>query len=243
MSVFQALAEALTTSKGMVGRRLLDCSDLWPLESECNKIVNGVIGTWEKEVKKWKGKYQYWVDLAGSRWDLYQKYKDLAGSRWDLYQKFKGIAEYWEAKAGSRWDLYQEWKGKAGDALNEIKDWTDKWQDAVKEIDELGGEIANLGDEIQDLVKDVGAFADNLEKKLVDFVKLTSPAQLMQLAIAGIKETLSNEDGVCLPSCPGDHINSGEEQDLVPGLDDLKIRASHHMIAHAYRILPAHATR
>ena len=57
ISVFQALAEALTTSKGMVGRQLLSCSDLdsaltpgWVL-SECAKIVRAVEATWAKASK------------------------------------------------------------------------------------------------------------------------------------------------------------------------------------------------
>merc|ERR1719424_628955 len=57
---YTALAEALTTTKGMVGRRLLQCSDLstcinfpWPVgrecigfEWQCNSIVNGITATW-----------------------------------------------------------------------------------------------------------------------------------------------------------------------------------------------------
>ena len=67
--LFQALAEALTTSKGMVGRRLLECSDLswsqcfhwpWPVgkkchsigfANDCNNIVNTFKATWD-EAKK-----------------------------------------------------------------------------------------------------------------------------------------------------------------------------------------------
>ena len=96
-------------------------------------------------------------------------------------------------------------------------------------------------DGVEQLVLDVGAFAVKLGDDLVDFVgKLPSPAGLMQLAIDGIKEEL--EDGLCLaPSCPGYHINSGEEQDLVPGLVDLEILASPRMIAHAYMLHLAHA--
>ena len=62
----QALAEALTTTKGMLGRRLLQCSDLstricapWPISKchntgfahECNSIVNAFKATWDKARK------------------------------------------------------------------------------------------------------------------------------------------------------------------------------------------------
>ena len=49
--LFQALAEALTTSKGMVGRRLLSCSDFWPVEGLCNEIVKGLNAAWSTTVK------------------------------------------------------------------------------------------------------------------------------------------------------------------------------------------------
>ena len=95
------------------------------------------------------------------------------------------------------------------------------------------------------LVLDVGAFAVELADDLVDFIgELPSPAGLMQLAIDGIREKLFKDNGLCLaPSCPGYHINSGVEEDLVPGLDDLEILASHRMIAHSYHNHPAHAAR
>eukprot|EP00964_Phaeocystis_antarctica_P016184 scaffold8941_cov44-Phaeocystis_antarctica.AAC.1 len=95
-------------------------------------------------------------------------------------------------------------------------------------------------DGVEQLVLDVGAFAVKLGDDLVDFVgKLPSPAGLMQLAIDGIKKELFKDNGLCLaPSCPGYHINSGVEEDLVPGLDDLEILASHRMITHSYRIIP-----
>ena len=83
-------------------------------------------------------------------------------------------------------------------------------------------------DGVEQLVLDVGAFAVKLGDDLVDFVgKLPSAAGLMQLAIDGIKKKLFKDNGLCLaPSCPGYHINSGVEEDLVPGLDDLEILAS-----------------
>ena len=89
-------------------------------------------------------------------------------------------------------------------------------------------------DGVEQLVLDVGAFVVKLGDDLVDFVgKLPSPAGLMQLAIDGIKKKLFKDNGLCLaPSCPGYHINSGVEEDLVPGLDDLEILASHHAPMH-----------
>ena len=96
---------------------------------------------------------------------------------------------------------------------------------------------------MEQLVLDVGAFAVKLGDDLVDFIgKLPSPAELMQLAIKGIEVKLSKDGGLCLaPSYPGYHINSGEEQDLVPGLDDLEILASHRMITHAIASRPRNA--
>ena len=98
-------------------------------------------------------------------------------------------------------------------------------------------------DGVERLVLDVGAFAVELADGLVDFIgQLPSPAELMQLAITGIKDKLSKAGGLCLApasSCPnGHHINSGKQEDLVPDLDNLEILASHRMIAHAYRIPP-----
>ena len=83
-------------------------------------------------------------------------------------------------------------------------------------------------DGVEQLVLNVGAFAVKLGNELVAFVgTLPSPAGLMQLAIDGIKKKLFKDNGLCLaPSCPGYHINSGVEEDLVPGLDDLEILAS-----------------
>ena len=52
ISVLQALAEALTTSNDMVGRRLVSCSDFdsWlipnAVERTCNEIVRAVKATW-----------------------------------------------------------------------------------------------------------------------------------------------------------------------------------------------------
>ena len=84
------------------------------------------------------------------------------------------------------------------------------------------------------LARDVAAFAKNLENELTKFIdSLPTPAELMRLAINEIKQALISDDGLCLaPSCPGYHINSGKEQDIVPGNSDvLEILAS-HLIAH-----------
>ena len=92
------------------------------------------------------------------------------------------------------------------------------------------------------LGQDVAAFAKNLEDELTKFIdSLPTPAELMRLAINEIKEALISDDGLCLaPSCRGFHINSGEEQDIVPGDSDvLEILAS-HLIAHTHI---AHAMR
>ena len=93
----------------------------------------------------------------------------------------------------------------------------------------------NVFDEVENMVEVSANFAIDFKKDLTEFIdSLPSPAQLMQLAGDFIKEKLLSDDGLCLsPSCPGIHINSGVEEDLVPDLDDLEILASHH-ITHAY---------
>ena len=51
LSVFQALAEALTTSNGMMGRRLLACADVLSYglgRGKCEEIVNGFKAAWDK---------------------------------------------------------------------------------------------------------------------------------------------------------------------------------------------------
>ena len=64
----QELSEALTTTKSMVGRRLLSCSDLnwegWGIrvgfESQCNQIVEGFKATWDAARK---GVEDAWADF------------------------------------------------------------------------------------------------------------------------------------------------------------------------------------
>ena len=84
----------------------------------------------------------------------------------------------------------------------------------------------------------------NLAEGLVDFVNsLPSPGTIVQWAVEAINEALFDELKLCLaPGCTGQHVNSGLETNLVPGLNDLEILAS-HLIAHAYRIPPTQRTR
>ena len=91
-------------------------------------------------------------------------------------------------------------------------------------------------DEVEKLVGDVAEFAKTLNNALGDAIdNLPSPARLMEMVGDFIKEKLLNDGGLCFaPSCPGIHINTGVEEDLVPDLDNLEILASHH-ITHAYR--------
>ena len=90
--------------------------------------------------------------------------------------------------------------------------------------------------EVEKLVRDVAEFATKLAATLADAIdSLPSPARLMEMVGDFIKEKLLNDGGLCFaPSCPGIHINTGVEEDLVPDMDDLEILASHH-ITHAYR--------
>ena len=99
-------------------------------------------------------------------------------------------------------------------------------RDVVNEVTQLGLKVA--------------AFATDLANELTTFINsLPTPAELMRLAVEGIKEALVTDNGLCLaPSCPGYHINSGKEEDIVPGKSEvLEILASHH-IAHANCIQP-----
>lgn len=86
------------------------------------------------------------------------------------------------------------------------------------------------------LARDVAAFAKNLENELTKFIdSLPTPAELMRLAINAIKGALISDDGLCLsPSCPGYHINSGNEQDIVPGDSDVLEILVSHLIAHTH---------
>ena len=86
------------------------------------------------------------------------------------------------------------------------------------------------------LGRDVAAFAKNLEDELTKFIdSLPTPAELMRLAINEIKEALISDDGLCLaPSCGGFHINSGNEQDIVPGDSDVLEILVSHLIAHTH---------
>ena len=89
-------------------------------------------------------------------------------------------------------------------------------------------------DEVVKLVNKVADFATDFANDVIDFINsLPSPAKLMEMAGDFVQDKLSNNDGLCLaPKCPGTHINSGVEEDLVPGLDDLEILASHHAPMH-----------
>ena len=78
------------------------------------------------------------------------------------------------------------------------------------------------------LERDVAAFATNLADALVYFVNLLPhPGDLIDALNIGV--LLNADDGLCLaPSCPGFHINSGKEENIVPGeTDAISILASH----------------
>ena len=84
------------------------------------------------------------------------------------------------------------------------------------------------------LERDIAAFATNLADALIDVVNLLPrPCDLIDALDIG--SLINSGDALCLaPSCPGFHINSGKEENLVPGVTDaISILAS---LAHAYRI-------
>merc|ERR1719424_25461 len=213
---YTALAEALTTSKAMVGRRLVACSDFrhWPIpdfvEGACNEIVNGITATWS---------------AAASFTDWLAREAEAAATRTLNAVKAEATRTLNAVKAEAK-RLAREAEAAATRTLNAVKAEAEKAaNEATKFIDDVGNAFGELGDEIQSvfggveqLVLDVGAFAVKLGDDLVDFIgELPSPAGLMQLAIDGIREKLFKDNGLCLaPSCPGYHINSGVEEDLVP---------------------------
>ena len=102
--------------------------------------------------------------------------------------------------------------------------------------------------DVQDLANEIAEFATRLATDFGDFIAgLPSPAELMQSARNHINEYTRADLCVSPTSCiPGlDHVNSGEEQDLVPDLDAIEILESHHHIAALQRaaIAPAHALK
>ena len=92
ISVFQALAEALTTTKSMVGRRLVQCSDFskklcapWPIskcasvgfEGPCNRMVSGITAAWSAAVT---GLVERFVDAANEATKVAKKAADVAAA-------------------------------------------------------------------------------------------------------------------------------------------------------------------
>ena len=140
----QALAEALTTTKGMVGRRLLECSDLSRsicvripnpfgrdfthcahvgFASECNTLVNAFKATWDATKK-------VAVDAANAAADA------AAATATTLLN---------EAKAATRAveKLANDAAAAATKKFNEFKAEADQF------IDDVGNAFSELGDEIQ----------------------------------------------------------------------------------------------
>ena len=89
------------------------------------------------------------------------------------------------------------------------------------------------------LALDIQAFATYLANELTKYIELLpTAAGLMRLAANEIKKALFDDDSLgalCLqPECPGHHINSEKEEELiVPRTRSLGILASHH-IAHTH---------
>ena len=72
-------------------------------------------------------------------------------------------------------------------------------------------------------MKKVEDFAEGLGTKLNTLIdELPTPADLMQSAAEEVQKALIEDKRLCLtPSCPGSHINSGKEEDIVPGESDV----------------------
>jgi hypothetical protein len=119
ISLFQALAEALTTSKGMVGRRLLSCSDFLFLEGLCNEIVGGLNAFWSATVKT--------VKAAG---------RIAAKAATKLLNEVKDAAKI-AAKVAT--NVLNEVKDAAEKAA----------KTATKFVEDVGNAFSELGDEIQ----------------------------------------------------------------------------------------------
>ena len=105
--------------------------------------------------------------------------------------------------------------------------------------------VLTLHRDVVDGVKQLGlkvaAFGTDLANELTTFINsLPTPAELMRLAVNEIKKALLTDNSLCLaPSCPGYHINSGKEKDIVPGKSDvLKILASHQIAQSPHRPHP-----
>jgi hypothetical protein len=119
ISLFQALAEALTTSKGMVGRRILSCSYFLFLEGLCNEIVGGLNAAWSATVKT--------VKAAG---------RIAAKAATKLLNEVKDAAKI-AAKVAT--NVLNEVKDAAEKAA----------KTATKFVEDVGNAFSELGDEIQ----------------------------------------------------------------------------------------------
>ena len=210
ISVFQALAEALTTSKGMVGRQLLSCSDLdsaftpgWVL-TECAKIVRAVEATWAKASK-------LATDLADSFMGEVRK----LGSQIQCAARPKDNAPH-----ASRAALV---------SLRNVPTWNPVplGRSVFDAVEDLANDIAAFATKL---------FNKMLEyaNKAIDAI-----SDLANQVMDEIRNAFSiGENGLCIaPSCPGasGHVNSGDEEDLAERFEDLDILAS-QLRAHAYRI-------
>ena len=146
--LFQALAEALTTSKGMVGRRLLDCSDLncdfWcpdGPEDICNAIVRGVTATWSRAYNRILYAANAAAHLATVTLnEVKDAAKAAAAAATEAFNEMKDKLEKAAAVAAAA----------ASKAFNEVKDAAEKAAaTATKFIDDVKNAFSELGEEIQ----------------------------------------------------------------------------------------------
>ena len=148
--LFQALAEALTTSKGMVGRRLLSCSDFKQcvdfgllgvacvsFVGVCNEIVGGVNVAWSATVKAANDAAKFAEQAATQVLNEVKHAAKLAEqAATQVLNDVKHAAKLAEQAATK--------------VLNDVKDAAEEAaKTATKFVEDIGNAFSELGDEIQ----------------------------------------------------------------------------------------------
>ena len=171
ISVFQALAEALTTSKAMVGRRLLQCSQLSRVvdigftsitvgfASECTTLVNAFKATWDKAKKAAVDGVTTLLNEAKAATRAVEKLaNDAAAAATKKFNEFKARAEKLALEAAAAaTKKFNEFKARAErlareatKTLNAVKaDLEKAANEATQFIDDVGNAFGELGNEIQ----------------------------------------------------------------------------------------------
>ena len=166
----QALAEALTTSKGMVGRRLLQCSDLhwyecinfpWPVgrkcfsvgfANQCNSIINGVTASWShlyNGMVSLKNKAERALVVAAAA--ATKKFNEAAAAATRTLNAAKAAAtRTLNAAAAAATRTLNAAMAAATRTLNAVKaDLEKAVKEATKYVEDVGNAFGELGNEIQ----------------------------------------------------------------------------------------------